>query len=118
MLKDISILQMLLAVASAAFLFSGAVKFFQREKSQTFFKFLASTLVWGVILSFSLFPQFSHTLNSKLGFGENLNTLIFIGFILVFAILFKIINIIEKIERSISEIVRKESLEKIKTDEQ
>lgn len=112
-MEKISILQILIGTTAFALLINGLMKFLKREKGQTLFKILANTIVWGGISAFSFFPRLSHTLTSLLGFGENLNTLIFLGFIIVFAILFKIINVVERIEKNISQMVRKEALDKI-----
>ena len=108
-----TIFQIIIASVALAFWINTAIKFFKREKGQTFFKFLASTIIWFSIAVFSLLPSVTHQLSIKLGFGESLNTLIFVGFIIVFMILFKLINIIERIETNISEIVRKEALSRL-----
>lgn len=105
--------QIIIAAVAFAFWANTAIKFLKREKSQSFFKFLTNTIIWFSIAVFSLFPTITHQLSIKLGFGESLNTLIFVGFIIVFMILFKFINIIERIETNISEIVRKEALSRL-----
>ena len=105
--------QILLAAIACASLANGAAKYVRRERTQTLFKLVACVLIWGSIAVFSLFPQWARTLSQWAGFGENLNTLIFIGFIVVFAILFKLLSIIERIEQDVSEIVRKEALQRI-----
>ena len=46
-----------------------------------------------------------------------MNTLIFIVFVVIFLTLFKILSLIEKIERQISEIVREEALKSIKNSQ-
>jgi hypothetical protein len=109
----ITVPQILLAAIACTRLMNGAAKYVRKERSQTLFKLVASVLIWGTIAVLSLFPQWARTLSQWAGFGENLNTLIFIGFIVVFAILFKLLSIIERLERSISEIVRKEALDRI-----
>jgi hypothetical protein len=102
-----------MAVISLLFLVSAWMKFLRREQRQTIFKLLTNSVIWLGILIFSLFPASTHLISEKLGFGESLNTFIFIGFVVVFMILFKIITMIERIEKNISEIVRKEALDKI-----
>jgi len=102
-----------MAAISLGFFANGFIKFAKRERSQSFFKFFTNSIIWLSFAMFSLFPSQVHLFSERIGFGENLNTLIFIGFIIVFMILFKIINIIERTERNISEIVRKEALSKI-----
>lgn len=110
---SLSIFQILLALISIFFLASGILKFTKRMKSQTVFKLSLTIVIWGSILSFSLFPKEAQKISSSLGLGDNLNTLIFIGFVVIFIIIFKLLSIIEKLERNISEIVRKEALGKL-----
>ncbi|EKE18625.1 MAG: hypothetical protein ACD_9C00280G0001 [uncultured bacterium] len=112
-MKLVSLFQAIMAITSLMFLVSAWMKFLRREQRQTFFKLFTNNIVWLGILIFSLFPQSTHNISQKLGFGESLNTFIFIGFVIVFMILFKIITMIERIEKNISEIVRKEALDKI-----
>lgn len=107
------IFRILVALISFSFFANGLFKFVSGQRSQTLFKLLTNSFVWIGIALFSLFPSQVHLISEDLGFGESLNTFIFIGFIIVFAILFKIINILERTEHHISEIVRKEALSKI-----
>jgi hypothetical protein len=112
----ITVPQILLAVVACGRLLNSATKYVRKQRTQTLFKLVASVLIWGSIAVFSLFPRWARTLSQWAGFGENLNTLIFIGFIVVFAILFKLLSIIERVEQDVSEIVRKEALERIAED--
>jgi len=107
------IVHLVLVGVAALFLIDGVVKFFKRERRQTLFKLFANLAVWGSILTLVLFPRMSHVVSQWLGFGENLNTLIFLGFVTVLIALFKLLNATERLERHISEIVRKEALEKL-----
>lgn len=112
----LSLPQLAIAIIAIYFLYSGLRRFFRRERSQTIFKLLMTLIIWGAVLVFSLFPMISHSVTKSLGFGDNLNTLIFIGFIVLFMIITKLISVIERIERNISEIVRKEALSKIEKE--
>lgn len=105
-----TIFQYIFALIAFVFWLKALLKFFRQERSQTFFKFFANSIIWLSIMLFALFPSQVHLFSERLGFGESLNTFIFIGFVVVFMIIFKIINIIERTERNISEIVRKEAL--------
>lgn len=107
------IFRIIMAVVASIFLINSWLKFLKRENNQTFFKLVTNNIIWLSIGIFSLLPTETHSISEKLGFGESLNTFIFIGFVIVFAILFKIINILERTERNISEIVRKEALSQI-----
>lgn len=107
------IFQLLAALVAFGFFANGLSKFIRREQRQTMFKLFANSFVWLAVMAFAIFPNMTHVASRDLGFGDSLNTFIFIGFMIVFMILFKIINILERTERNISEIVRKEALSKI-----
>jgi len=83
------------------------MRFVRKEKTQTFFKLATTLLVWGGILYTSLFPKEVHSLSTQLGFGENLNTLIFFGFVVVFVIIFRLLAVIERTESQLTDLVRK-----------
>jgi hypothetical protein len=110
---QIPLVNLALALVSVLFLVNGTVKFFKREERQTLFKLFSSLAIWGSILTFSLFPHVSRSISHYLGFGDNLNTLIFFGFVVVFSALFKLVGSVERLERNVSEIVRREALEKL-----
>ncbi|EKE20624.1 MAG: hypothetical protein ACD_7C00511G0006 [uncultured bacterium] len=110
---ELSITQIAISLFATLFIVNSIFKFTARKRGQTVFRLFFNLTIWSVILFFALSPEIAHSLSQKLGFGDNLNTFIFIGFVVVFVVLFKIINILDRIERNVSEIVRKEALEKI-----
>jgi hypothetical protein len=110
-----SVANLALVLVASLFMVKGVIRFFKREERQTFFKLASYLVVWGTILTFGLFPHVTRTISQRLGFGENLNTLIFFGFVIVFIALFKLVNAVERLERNISEIVRREALEKLES---
>lgn len=114
-MEQLSFYQIGLIILSLFFIIDRIIKFIHKEQRQSFFKFIATVIIWSSIILFSIFPALPLSLSRILGFGSNLNTLIFIGFIVVFFILFKIINILENNERSITEIIRQEALKEIVT---
>lgn len=105
--------QGVLVLISLFFLGNRIVKYIRKERTQTVFKLLLTIIIWGGILFTSLFPELVHTVSRNLGLGENLNTLIFFGFVVVFVILFKLLSSFESLERQLTELVRKEALKEI-----
>ena len=112
---QLSLLKIIIFLLAVFFIFEAFKKYIRKQKGQTFLKFFIQLTVWLSVAVLIIYPRLAQVISQKLGFGDNLNTLIFLGFILIFLILFKIISLIERLEQNISEIVRKEALEKIET---
>jgi hypothetical protein len=112
MIFGISAVRWLLILLASFMIGRSISKFLKREAGQNFFKALVTILIWGVILIISVFPDFAYFISEKLGMGRNLNTLIFFGFVVVFMVIFRILSIIESIERQITEIVRETAIKK------
>lgn len=110
---QLSLFKIAIFLLSAFFIFQSSKKFIKKQKGQTFLKFFIQIFVWFSVGFLVIYPRLALTISQKMGFGENLNTLIFLGFVLIFLILFKIIALIERLEQNISKIVRQEALEKI-----
>lgn len=110
---NISLYQIALAGIALYIIIQRLIRFVRREQTQSFYKLLTVIVVWGGIGAVSLFPSIAHFIRIKFGFGENFNTLIFIAFVVLFVLFFKILSIVEKIEHSLTEIVRKEALGKV-----
>lgn len=111
---EFTFIQLILSLIALFFLGNRIIRFLRKERTQTGFKLIMTLLVWGGILFTSLFPVAVHSLSRTLGFGDNLNTLIFFGFVMVFVILFKLLASIENMERNITQVVRKEALKDLK----
>lgn len=105
-----SIYQISVALFCLGVIVERSIRFFRREHAQSLFKYITVMVIWGSIAIFGLFPVITHWINRKFGLGDNLNTLIFIGFIILFLLFFRLLTIIEEIERTITEHVRKEAL--------
>lgn len=111
---SIPLARIILAFISLVFIIQRFIRYIKKEKAQTFFKLTSTTVIWGSVFLISLYPQFAYLISKKLGFGDNLNTLIFLGFILVFFLIFRLLRTIEKLEKDITEIVRKDALKSLK----
>lgn len=110
----IPLARIVLITISFLIIINQLIRFYKKEKGQTYFKLISTLFIWISILLISALPNIASFVSSKLGFGDNLNTLIFIGFIVVFLLVFKLLDIIERLERNITEIVRKQALKEIK----
>jgi len=106
MIFEISIIRWILILWSFYMIVTAFIRFFKREISFSFLKLLITVSIWSSILIISVFPDFAYFISKKLGMGKNLNTLIFFGFVVVFAIIFKILSLIEKLEKQLTEITR------------
>lgn len=106
----VSLYQAALALFAIVVIIERTVRFFHREYTQSLIKYLAIISIWGGIALISLFPNLAHWISLRFGLGENLNTLIFIGFIILFLLFFRMLSIIEHIETTITDLVRKEAL--------
>jgi len=109
-----TIYQIVLAFIAAFVVIQRTIRFFLGGQSQSVLKYCTIVLIWGMIGAVALFPSIAHSIRITFGFGENFNTMIFIAFVVLFVLFFKILAIIEKIESQLTEIVREESLKKIK----
>lgn len=110
---NLTILSFILLFFSFYSIWKRLAAFIRKEQGQSFFKLLMTISIWGGISYTAFFPEKIRLLSQQLGFGESLNTLIFFGFVIVFIIIFRLIAIIEKMEKSTTEIVRKEALKEI-----
>ncbi|PIY71932.1 hypothetical protein COY87_03585 [Candidatus Roizmanbacteria bacterium CG_4_10_14_0_8_um_filter_33_9] len=109
------IVYIILICISLWFIGSKFAAFIRHEHNQTAYKFATTLFIWGGILFTSLFPGEVRRLSQQMGFGENLNTLIFFGFVIVFILFFRLLRSVENLERNITELVRQNALMDLKT---
>lgn len=115
---SISIYRLVLIAVSALVVVDRLIRFLKKEESQSFFKLFSTLIIWLPILIISVNPDAAYSIINRLGLGQNLNPLIFISFILVFALLFKLLSLIENLERNITKIVREQALKEIQQKEE
>jgi len=104
--------QVFLSVVAVGIIVERTIRFFKREQNQSVLKYISVIAIWGSIGAVSLFPQIAHYIRITFGFGDNFNTIIFIAFVILFVLYFRLLSIVERIESNITEIIRREALAK------
>ncbi len=107
---NLTVLPILFSAISLVVIVSRIIRFIHKEQGQTIFKLLMTISIWGTISYIALFPAHIRFLSRQLGFGENLNTFIFFGFVAISVLLFRLLSIVEKLERQLTDIIRKNAL--------
>lgn len=107
---DLRLYQIVVVAIAVVMIYQGVSGFVRGETGKTFLKLLTRIAVWGGMAAISLFPSLSGHLARLIGIQGNVNAAILIGFLLVFSIIFKLLAAIERLERQITELLRKEAL--------
>lgn len=108
--------QIIVVVVAAVMLLQGLRRIFLHLNGQSTLKILARIVVWGGMIVVALFPSITDKIAQFIGMEGNINAVILIGFILVFVIIFRILSIIERIERDLSILTRKKAVSKFSED--
>jgi hypothetical protein len=103
----------ILIIVSVFILINTGIAFYRERK----FKFLIVFVIALFMLLFSLFPALSRQLSEHLGLGNNLNTLIFTGFIILFLFIMRLLKTTEDLKRQISKIIEADALRNFKDKE-
>lgn len=112
-MNNVTVYQIGVAAVAFGIIIGRTLRFVRRERAQSVFKYLTVIFVWGMIGAIALFPGIAHWIRAQFGFGQNFNTMIFIAFVVLFVLFFRILGIIERIESQMTEIIRKEALKNL-----
>lgn len=105
--------QIIVLVVSSVMLTQGITRLVKNFSSQSFLKISTRILVWCGMIVIAFFPRVTDMMAHFVGLEGNINAVILIGFLLAFLIIFRLMSIIERIERDISVLVRKESISEV-----
>ena len=78
--------------------------------SQSFLKIVTRLIVWCGMIVIAFFPALTDVIAHFVGLAGNINAVILIGFLLIFLIIFRLMSIIERIEKDITILVQKDTL--------
>ena len=102
----VNLYQIIILVVSSVMLFQGTKEFVKRESGQTFLKFMVRILVWGGMAIIAVYPDSMLVIARVLGFKDNMNAVIILGFVLIFIIIFRLLRAIERIEQNLAVLSR------------
>ncbi len=106
----INLYQIIIVTISSVMLFQGIKEFVKRESGQTFLKFMVRVVVWGGMAIIAVYPNSMAFVSRILGFKENMNAVVTIGFLLIFIIIFRLLRAIERIEQNIAILSRQQEI--------
>ena len=70
-------------------------------------------IFWGLFGFVALYPEVTNIVAQITGIQNNVNAVVFVSFVILFFVVFKMVIIIENIESRINSIVRKEALKEL-----
>ena len=105
-----TIYQIIVTLISLYFIGDRIKKRIAKEPRQSFLKVLTTIVLWSGVIFITLFPTTFNTLTDFVGLDKSGASVI--GIILIFSLVlfFRILSFVERIEKNITELVRKESL--------
>lgn len=105
--------QIVIPAFSLLMLFYAISKF--RRKSKSMRELFIWAFFWGAISFVAIYPEVTNIVARITGIQNNVNAVVFVAFILLFFIVFKLLIIIEEMEQRITSIVREESLRELRS---
>lgn len=110
-----SAFQIIILVFIAVVLFKATRRFLKKEISFWLFSFWA--IIWVMIALVDIFPVIIERAAFYLGIGRGVDLVIYTSIIVIFYLLFRVFVRINKIERDISEMIRKIAINKMRKDD-
>ncbi len=102
------IIQFILILLILIFVFRLFLKFKNRETDKKdFFLWL---LIWILAIAVIAYPQGTVLIANKVGIGRGSDLIVYVSIIAIFFLLFRLLLRIEKMEKQITKIVRKDAL--------
>lgn len=80
--------------------------YISRDRGYTLLRLSVHVAIAITIMVVAWFPQSARAVTRYLGFGDNLNTLIFVAFIAVFLFIYKLSRVIETLESRITKLTQ------------
>lgn len=102
--------QLIVVVISSIMLLQGMFRLANNFSRQSILKIGTRIVVWGSMIIIAIFPNITTNVAKFIGMEGNINSIILLGFLLIFVIIFRLMSIIERIEKDISVLTRKEAL--------
>ena len=84
-----------------------------RRREFSFVIFCIWIFIWVGLLFFAVSPDLAFLTAKKLGVVKAMNLFTILGFVVLLTIIFRIFVIINKIEKKLSDLVRREALQKL-----
>lgn len=110
MLFGIELYQFIVVAIAIFMVADGIDRYLRGGYGQSFLKLAARILVWGGMGTIALFPRLTFTVAHFLGVEGNVNAVMFIAFLFVFLLIFKLMAVIERVEQQITIITRQQAL--------
>lgn len=105
--------KLIILLTCTMFILDRVRKRVNNEPRQSTLKLLATIIVWGGLIVITIVPSLYTQMIKFLGAENDKNSLMIFGFFILLILIYKILSIIERIEKNITDLVRDDSLRDI-----